>query len=67
MGSNLTTFRAALRQLLRGQLGLPVLYTTIVAATLASGQFIASATMNLMLTFWGRRYATELTSADAGC
>ena len=53
VGSNLTTFRAALRQLLRGQLGLPVLYTTIVAATLASGQFIASATMNLMLTFWG--------------
>ena len=63
MGSNLSTFRAAGRQLLRGQLGLPVLYTSIVAATLASGQFIASAAMNLMLTFWGRRYATELTSA----
>jgi cation transport ATPase len=63
VGSNLPTFRAALRQLRRGQLGLPVLYTAIVAATLASGQFIASAAMNLMLTFWGRRYAFELTSA----
>ena len=41
VGSNLATFRAAGRQLLHGQLGLPVLYTSIVAATLASGQFIA--------------------------
>ncbi len=63
VGSNLPTFRRRWRQLRRGQLGLPVLYTTIVAATLASGQFIASAAMNLMLTFWNRRYATELTSA----
>jgi cation transport ATPase len=63
VGSNLTTFRTAGRQLLRGQLGLPALYTSIVAATLASGQFIASAAMNLMVTFWNRRYATELTSA----
>ena len=63
VGSNLPTFRGALRQLRHGQLGLPVLYTAIVAATLASGQFIASAAMNLMLSFWGRRYATELTSA----
>ena len=52
VGSNLLTFRAAGRQLLRGQFGLPVLYTSIVAATLASGQFIASAAMSWMLTFW---------------
>ena len=63
VGSNLNTFRAAGRQLLRGQSGLPVLYTSIVAATLASGQFIASAAMSWMLTFWRRRYHNDLTSA----
>ena len=63
VGSNLNTFRAAGRQLLRGQLGLPVLYTSIVAATLASGQFIASAAMSWMLTFWSRRYRDDLASA----
>jgi cation transport ATPase len=63
VGSNLQTFRAAVRQLLRGQLGLPVLYTSIVAATLVSGQFIASAAMSWMLTFWSRRYRNDLTSA----
>ena len=63
VGSNLLTFRAAGRQLLRGHLGLPVLYTSIVAATLASGQFIASAAMSWMLIFWCRRYRNELASA----
>ena len=63
VGTNLHTFRAAGRQLLRGQFGLPVLYTSIVAATLASGQFIASAAMSWMLTFWDRRYHNDLTSA----
>ena len=63
VGTNLHTFRAAGRQLLRGQLGLPALYTAIVAATLASGQFIASATMSWMLTFWNRRYHNDLASA----
>jgi cation transport ATPase len=63
VGTNLHTFRAAGRQILRGQLGLPVLYTSIVAATLASGQFIASAAMSWMLTFWGHRYRNDLVSA----
>ena len=63
VGTNLLTFRAAGRQLLRGQLGLPVLYTSIVAATLASGQFIASAAMSWMFTFWDRRYHNDLASA----
>ena len=67
VGSNLGTFRAAGRQLLRGQLGLPVLYTSIVAATLASGQFIASAAMSWMLTFWRRGTRDQMTSARAGC
>ena len=63
VGSNLRTFRAAGRQLMRGQFGLPVLYTAIVAATLASGQFIASAAMSWMFTFWTRKYKNDLTNA----
>ena len=65
VGSNLDTFRAAGRQLLHGQLGLPVLYTSIVAATLASGQFIASAAMSWMLTFWHRRYRDRIDERSA--
>ena len=63
VGSNLGTFRAAGLQLVRGRLGLPVLYTSIVAATLVSGQFIASAAMNWMLTFWRHRYRKDSTDA----
>jgi cation transport ATPase len=63
VGTNLHTLRAAGRQLIRGELGLPVLYTSIVAATLATGQFIASASMSWMLTFWNRRYRNDLASA----
>jgi cation transport ATPase len=64
VGSNLHTFRAAGRQLLRGQFGLPVLYTSIVAVTLASGQFVASAAMSWMLTFWSRRYHDDLANVQ---
>jgi cation transport ATPase len=64
VGSNLHTFRSAGRQLVRGQFGLPVLYTSIVAVTLASGQFIASAAMSWMLTFWSRRYYDGLAGAQ---
>jgi cation transport ATPase len=63
VGSNLGTFREAGGQLVRGQLGLPVLYTSIVAATLATGQFIASAAMSWMLTFWRHLCGTQLMNA----
>jgi cation transport ATPase len=63
VGSNLQTFRAAGKQLLERRLGLPVLYTSIVAAALATGQFVACAAMNWMLTFWRYRYRIELTTA----
>jgi len=63
VGSNLGTFREAGRQLVRGQLGLPVLYTSIVAATLATGQFIASAAMSWMFTFWRHLYDAQLMNA----
>jgi len=60
VGSNIDTFRATGRQLLQGRLGLPALYTSIVAATLASGQFIVAAGMSWMLRFWLRLYREEL-------
>jgi len=63
VGSNISTFRAAGRQFLQGRLGLSALYASIVAATLASGQFIASAAMSWMFTFWRHRYYSELTNA----
>jgi cation transport ATPase len=34
-----------------------------VAATLLSGQFVASAAMSWMLTFWSHKYRNDLTSA----
>lgn len=66
VGSNLETLRAAVRQLGRGRVGLPVLYTGIIAATLASGQFVASAAMSWMLVYWKRAYRDSLTAARAG-
>ena len=63
VGSNLHTFRAAGQQLARGHFGLPVLYTSIVAVTLTSGQYIASAAMSWMLIFWSRRYLDDLANA----
>jgi cation transport ATPase len=60
VGSNLGTFRTAGRQLLHRRLGLPMLYTSIVIATVASGQFIVAAAMSWMLRFWQHLYRTEL-------
>jgi cation transport ATPase len=63
VGSNLSTFRAASRQLLEGRIGLAALYASIVAATLASGQFMASAAMSWMFVFWHHRYYDQLNGA----
>jgi len=60
VGSNLDMFRAAGGQLLHGRLGLPALYTSIVVATVATGQFIVAAGMSWMLRFWQRLYRDEL-------
>ena len=63
VGSNLKMFRDAASQLGRGQLGLPVLYTTIAAGTLATGQFLPWAAMNWMLRLWKRQYQQQLAGA----
>src|SRR5262249_42794511 len=66
VGSNLKTFRIASRQLLDGHIGLATLYASIVAATLASGQFIASSAMSWMFVFWHHRYYDQLKRARQG-
>ena len=63
VGSNLSTFRTAGRQLLNGHIGLAALYASIVATTLASGQFIASAAMSWMFVFWHHRYYKHFKGA----
>ena len=63
VGSNLRTFRDAATQLGRGQVGLPVLYTSIATATLATGKFLPWALMNWMLRFWNHRYQHQFFSA----
>ena len=60
VGTNVRTFRYAWLQVRGGHFGLPVLYTAIVAATLASGQFLASALMYWFFTFWHGRLRIEL-------
>ena len=62
VGTNLRMFHDAATQLGRGQLGLPVLYTTIAAGTLATGQFLPWAAMNWMLRLWKRQYQQQLAS-----
>jgi cation transport ATPase len=63
VGTNLKTFREAAAQVGAGRLGLPVLYTSVAAATLASGQFLTWAAMGWMMTFWNQRYRLQLATA----
>ena len=63
VGSNLGTFRQAATQLGGGMVGLPVLYTSIAAATLATGQFLPWAAMSWMTRFWKERYQHQLSTA----
>jgi cation transport ATPase len=62
IGTNLNTFKAASYQVRRRRFGLPVLYTVIVGATLASGQFVASALMSWFFTYWRGRLRLEMAS-----
>ncbi|MFN0053385.1 MAG: heavy metal translocating P-type ATPase [Planctomycetales bacterium] len=63
VGTNLRSFRDAVRELRRGKLGLPVLQTTIVAATLATGGFIAASLMTWLLLFWQNRHARRVATS----
>jgi cation transport ATPase len=57
--SNLRVIREAGRELRRGQIGLPVLYTTIIAGTLGTGQFLGTALMSWMYKFWRHRHRLD--------
>ena len=60
--TNIRTFREAMRQLEKKQLGLAVLYVAIVATTLLTGQFLASALMTWCFRYWHRQFRVELAS-----
>ncbi len=62
VGTNLKTFAQAGGQIRRKELGLPVLYTSIVVGTLVSGQFLASAIMMWMFVYWRRRELDEVST-----
>ena len=53
--SSLANLKDAARELGKGKLGLPVLYTGILACSIATGQVIANAMMLWLFRFWVRR------------
>jgi cation transport ATPase len=56
--------KTAARDLVVGRPSLPLLYTTIVAGTLANGAFFAAAAMGWFMTFWDRRYHRRVAVAQ---
>jgi cation transport ATPase len=62
VGTNLGAFRHAWLQVRDRKLGLPVLYTVLVAATLVSGQFLAFALMSWLCKFWRGRLRVEMAT-----
>ena len=57
--SNASVIREGVRELGRRQLGLPLLYTAIVAGTLGTGQHLAAALMSWMFKFWRHRHRVD--------
>ena len=53
--SNLGTIRDAGRQLSKGKVGLPVLYTALLGCSITTGQIVAHALMEWSFRFWERR------------
>ena len=63
---NLETFRATGDQLREGKFGLPLLYSSIVGVTLASGQFLSAALMFWFFRYWEHRYRHDLQTENQG-
>jgi cation transport ATPase len=61
--TNLRTFGQAARQVSEGRVGMPVLYTGIATATLATNQFLPWATMSWMMRYW--RHCSHEQTATA--
>jgi len=62
VGLNLKTFRTAWLEMRGRRVGLPALYTAIVATTLATGQFVSSALMTWFFCYWHGRYRRDLAT-----
>jgi cation transport ATPase len=60
VGSNVKTLRTAWQDARQRQAGLPALYSTILAGTLASGQFVAATLMGWMFHFWRHQHRERL-------
>jgi cation transport ATPase len=58
--NNVDTVRATTGQLGAGKIGLPLLYTSIAALTLVSGQFLTAAAMLWCFRSWEQRYRRDL-------
>ena len=56
VASSIKVLREAWREVRRRKIGLPVLFTTILAGTLLSGQFLAAALMAWMYQFWRHQH-----------
>ncbi|HEV3344257.1 MAG TPA: hypothetical protein VG125_28030 [Pirellulales bacterium] len=56
--------KTAARDLVAGRPSLPLLYTVIVAATLANGAFFAAAAMGWLMAFWDRQYHRRVAVAQ---
>jgi len=53
--SNIETLKDAFKELSKGKVGLPVLYTALLACSITTGQIIAHALMEWSFNFWARR------------
>lgn len=60
VGMNVKTVGTALCDLRDRRWGLPVLYSTILLTTLATGQFFPAALMTWFFRFWRRRFEQKL-------
>lgn len=60
MGMNIPTVGKALTELSSRRFGLPVLYSTILITTLATGQFLPASLMTWFFRFWRRRFEQKL-------
>jgi cation transport ATPase len=63
--NNVGALRAGIEQVRDGELGPPVLYSTIMAATLLSGSFFSAALMFWFFRYWERRHRDDMAEENA--
>lgn len=60
VGTNIRTLTAAVADLMRWRISMPVVAAAIVFGTLATGQFLASGIMAWSFDFWRRRHRRDM-------